>query len=95
MEKPVAVDGPAAKKMFALAEKSLQKSMKIGVGLDRIDRRQPQPLQLGYLAQNLLYQQTKPRRIARDVDAGQHDLTVAAVHQPLRLGHHIADRHRT
>jgi predicted dehydrogenase len=33
MEKPVAVDGPAAKKMFDLAEKSVKKNMKVGVGL--------------------------------------------------------------
>jgi len=33
MEKPVAVDGPAAKRMFALAEESVKKKMKVGVGL--------------------------------------------------------------
>jgi predicted dehydrogenase len=33
MEKPVAVDGPSAKKMFALAEESEKKNMKVGVGL--------------------------------------------------------------
>lgn len=33
MEKPVAVDGPSAKKMFELAEKSEKKGMKVGVGL--------------------------------------------------------------
>jgi predicted dehydrogenase len=33
MEKPVAVDGPAAKKMFKLAEESLKKNLKVGVGL--------------------------------------------------------------
>jgi predicted dehydrogenase len=33
MEKPVCVDGPSARKMLALADKSVQKKMKIGVGL--------------------------------------------------------------
>jgi predicted dehydrogenase len=33
MEKPVAVDGPACRKMFALAEQSEKKNMKVGVGL--------------------------------------------------------------
>jgi predicted dehydrogenase len=33
MEKPVAADGPGAKKMFELAEQSEKKNMKVGVGL--------------------------------------------------------------
>ena len=33
MEKPVCVDGPSARKMFDLGEKSVQKKMKVGVGL--------------------------------------------------------------
>jgi predicted dehydrogenase len=33
MEKPVAVDGPTTRKMFALAEASVKKSLKVGVGL--------------------------------------------------------------
>jgi predicted dehydrogenase len=33
MEKPVAADGPSAKRMFELAEKSEKKNMKVGVGL--------------------------------------------------------------
>lgn len=33
MEKPTAVDGPAARKMFDLAEKSEKKNLKVGVGL--------------------------------------------------------------
>jgi predicted dehydrogenase len=33
MEKPVAVDGPSARKMFALAAESEKKNMKVGVGL--------------------------------------------------------------
>ncbi len=32
--------------------------------------------------------------IARDVDAGQHDLAMAVLDQPARLRHHVADRHR-
>jgi predicted dehydrogenase len=33
MEKPVAVDGPSARKMFDLARKSEEKNLKVGVGL--------------------------------------------------------------
>src|SRR5947208_15777871 len=33
MEKPVSVDGPTSRKMLALAEKSVQKNLKVGVGL--------------------------------------------------------------
>jgi predicted dehydrogenase len=33
MEKPVTVDGPASRKMLALAERSIQKNLKVGVGL--------------------------------------------------------------
>jgi predicted dehydrogenase len=33
MEKPVTVDGPTSRKMLALAEKSVQKNLKVGVGL--------------------------------------------------------------
>src|SRR5208282_4364662 len=33
MEKPVTVDGPTTKKMLALAEESVKKNLKVGVGL--------------------------------------------------------------
>jgi predicted dehydrogenase len=33
MEKPVTVDGPTSKKMFALGEESVKKNLKVGVGL--------------------------------------------------------------
>jgi predicted dehydrogenase len=33
MEKPVTVDGPTTKKMFALADESVKKNLKVGVGL--------------------------------------------------------------
>jgi predicted dehydrogenase len=33
MEKPVTVDGPTSKKMFALGEQSVRKNLKVGVGL--------------------------------------------------------------
>ncbi len=33
MEKPVTVDGPTSRKMLALAERSIQKNLKVGVGL--------------------------------------------------------------
>ena len=34
------------------------------------------------------------RAIARDVDAGQHDLAIAVLDQPAHLRHHLAHRHR-
>jgi predicted dehydrogenase len=33
MEKPITVDGPSSRKMLALAEQSIQKNLKVGVGL--------------------------------------------------------------
>ncbi|GIW85963.1 MAG: streptomycin biosynthesis protein StrI [Isosphaeraceae bacterium] len=33
MEKPVTVDGPTSKKMFALGEKAAEKNLKVGIGL--------------------------------------------------------------
>ncbi|MBN2291328.1 MAG: Gfo/Idh/MocA family oxidoreductase, partial [Pirellulales bacterium] len=33
MEKPISVDGPSARKMFALAEESVKRNLKVGVGL--------------------------------------------------------------
>ena len=33
MEKPVTVDGPTTRRMFALADESLEKNLKVGVGL--------------------------------------------------------------
>jgi predicted dehydrogenase len=33
MEKPVTVDGPTTKRMFDLADKSIEKNLKVGVGL--------------------------------------------------------------
>src|SRR5690606_15537425 len=33
MEKPVTVDGPTSKRMFALGEEASQKNLKVGVGL--------------------------------------------------------------
>ena len=33
MEKPLTADGPKSKKMFELGEKSVQKNLKVGVGL--------------------------------------------------------------
>ena len=66
----------------------------IGVGLDRIDRGQPQPLELRHVAQDLLHQQAEPGapedwRVARDVDAGQHDLAIAVLDQAAHLRDHV------
>jgi len=33
MEKPVTVDGPTSKRMFALGEAATRKNLKVGVGL--------------------------------------------------------------
>ena len=71
-----------------------------GVGLDRIDRRQPQPLHIRHLLQDRLHQPAELRRarqvgaIAGHVDAGQHDLGIAVAGQPLDLLDHRAHRHR-
>ena len=72
----------------------------IAVGLDRIDRGQPQPLKLRHVLEDLLHQRAEPRRarqvraVAGDVDAGEHDLAIAALDQPAHLRHHLAHRHR-
>ena len=57
----------------------------VAVGLDRIDRRQPQPRELRHVLQDLLHQRAEPRRarqvraVAGEVDAGEHDLAIAAL----------------
>src|SRR5262249_61479816 len=72
----------------------------IAVGLDRIDRGEPQALELAHMLEDLLYQRAEPRRawqvaaIAREVDAGEHDLAVTALGEPAHLRHHLAHRHR-
>jgi len=45
MEKPVTVDGPTSKRMLALAEQSVAKNMKVGVGLNSRHARNLQELQ--------------------------------------------------
>ena len=72
----------------------------IAIGLDRIDRGNPQPLQLRHMPQDLLCQLPELRRarqigaVAREVDAGQHDLGMAALDQRADLLDHRAHRHR-
>ncbi len=70
----------------------------IVVGFGQIDRRQPQPLQIGHGLEDVLHQQAKlgPARetIARDVDAGQHHLAIAVLDQASHLRHHPGHRHR-
>ena len=52
----------------------------VGVGLDRVDRRDAQPLELRHVLEDLPHQLAEPRRagqaraVAGDVDAGQHHL---------------------
>ena len=71
----------------------------IVIGFDRIDRRQPQPRQLGHVAQDALDQRAQARlaqvsAIAGDIDAGEHDLAIAARDQPPRLRDHFVHRQR-
>ena len=72
----------------------------IAIDLDGIDRGNPQPLQLRHVPQDLLDQLPELRRarqigaIAGDIDAGQHDLGMAALDQRADLFDHGAHRHR-
>ena len=67
MEKPVTVDGPSSRKMLALAEKSIQKNLKVAVGLMCRHCKARQELydrikggQLGELISLRAYRQTGP-----------------------------------
>ena len=60
-----------------------------------VDRGQSQPLELRHLAKKSFHQQAEARRVAGDVDAGQHDLAMAALDQEARLRDHIGNRHRS
>ena len=80
---------------------TLRKSVdQVTVGLDRVDGRQAQPLELRHMLEDLLHQRTKLRRsrqigaIARDVDAGEHDLAIAVADEALNIADHRAHRHR-
>ena len=72
----------------------------IVIDLDGIDRRQPQPLQICDFAQNLPHQAAERRRagkisaVAGEIDAGQHDLAMAARHQRAHLIDHRRRRQR-
>ncbi|MGZ3395962.1 MAG: Gfo/Idh/MocA family protein [Isosphaeraceae bacterium] len=68
MEKPVTVDGPTSRKMLALAEKSIQKNLKVGVGLMCRHCKARQELfdrikggQIGDIVALRAYRQTGPR----------------------------------
>ena len=73
----------------------------VGIGLHRIDRGEPQPLELRHVFQDLLHQRAEPGRarkilaVAGEIDAGEHDLAIAARAQRAHLRHHLAHRHRT
>ncbi len=70
------------------------------VDLDRIERRQPQPLELRDMAQDSLDQRGERRRarqvgaIAGQVDAGQHDFAVTGIDQRRDPVDHRAGGHR-
>ena len=72
----------------------------IAIGLDGIDRRNPQPLQFRHVPQNLFCQLPEFRRarqvgaVAREIDARQHDLGMAALGQRADLFDDRAHRHR-
>ena len=79
---------------------SAKRVEQVAVGLDRIDRGQPQPLELRHVLEDLLHQRAELRRarqvraVAREIDAGEHDLAIAALDQPAHLRHDLAHRHR-
>src|SRR2546430_1287013 len=60
------------------------------VGLHRIDRREPQPRELGHVFQNLLHQRTelgrarKIRAIAGEIDTRENHFAIAARAEPAR-----------
>src|SRR6266545_205415 len=70
------------------------------VGLHRIDRREPQPRELGHVFQNLLHQRTelgrarKIRAIAGEIDARENHFAIAARAEPAHLSDHLAHGHR-
>ena len=72
-----------------------------GIGFDRIDRREPQPLELRHVFEDLLDQRAKLRRarkigaVAGEIDAGEDDFAIAARAQRAHLRDHLAHRHRT
>ena len=72
----------------------------IGIGLDRIDRGNAQPLQLRHMPQDLLRQHSEPGHarkigaIAGEIDSGQHDLGMAALSKRPHLIDHRPHRHR-
>ena len=69
------------------------------VGLDLVDRREPQPRQVRHAGEDRGDEVAEPRRAlevgapARQVDAGQHHLVEAAVDQPRDLRDHGRRRH--
>src|SRR5262245_19585269 len=72
----------------------------VAVCLDRIDRRESQPRELRHMLQNLLHQRAELGRarkipaIAREIDAGENDLAIAARAEPAHLHNHLAHGHR-
>ena len=72
----------------------------IVVDLDRVERGQPQPLQIRHLGQqpaDHLPQRRlagQVRAVGGDIDAGQHDLVIAGLDQQADLPDDFADRDR-
>src|SRR5581483_3223306 len=72
----------------------------VAIDFDRIDRRYAQTFQLGHVPQDLLHQLPEfggagqIDTVAREIDAGQHDLGTAALGERAHLLDHRAHRHR-
>src|SRR5256886_1960813 len=70
------------------------------VDLHRIDRREPQPRELGHVFQNLLHQRAelgrarKIRAIAGEIDARENHFAIAPRAEPAHLSDHLAHGHR-
>ena len=70
----------------------------IEVGFDRIDRRQPQTVQVRHIPENALDQHAQPRcarqvrSIARDIDARKHDFAIAVAGEAPHLVNDIVGK---
>ena len=77
-----------------------QSGEKIVVDFDAIDGRQAQPFELGKFAQQQAHEAAerpavaKIDAIAREIDASEHDLLLAARNERARLGEGFARRRR-
>src|SRR3954462_11570878 len=72
----------------------------LGIRLDGIDRGQAQPGQLGHMLEDLADETAEPRSagevaaVARQIDPGEHHLSITALGEPTHLRHHLAHGYR-